>query len=179
MSLVHSPPGKGRETEMPGVSQETGKIIDPTEFTITEIKEILKGEGLSDKGKIKADYVQRLQKHAVEKGDENYTFVVEKYPHIARRNSTTMNIGNNEGDGTFGSDDRVVTAKPTTSIESRMGNVESEVSQLGKVMEKMVSVMTDVQARLNPQNQPAQVSNAEISVPPPPYEPRKNGSEPI
>ena len=33
---------------------------------------------------------------------------------------------------TLESDDRVETVKPTTSIESRMGNMESEVSQLGK-----------------------------------------------
>ena len=164
--MIHTPPGKGRETEMPGVSQETGKIIDLTEFTITEIKEILKGEGVSDKGKIKADYVQRLQKYAVEQGDENYTFVLEKYPHIVKRTPPIMNIGNNKGDDIFGSGERVVPVKPTTSIESRVGNMESEMSHLGKMMEKMVRVMTDVQTRLNPQNQPSRVSNADISVPP-------------
>ena len=102
MAFIHSPPVKGRETEMSGIPQETGKIIDPTEFTINEIKEILKGEGLPEKGKIKADYVQRLHEHAVEMGDENYTFVVKKYPHIARRNSTTVDIGSNERKGNSG-----------------------------------------------------------------------------
>ena len=50
MALVHSPPVKGRDIEMLGISQEPGIIIDPTEFTINEIKEILKGEGLPEKG---------------------------------------------------------------------------------------------------------------------------------
>ena len=167
MAFIHSPPVKGREIEMLGIPQESGKIIDPTEFTINEIKEILKGEGLPEKGKVKADYVQRLQEHAVGMGDENYTFVVKKYPHIARRNSTTVDIGNDERKGNSVSDDRVETVKPATNMESRMGNMESEVSQIGKVLEKVVSVMTDVQARLSPQNQPAQVSNTEASVPPP------------
>ena len=84
--MIHSPPGKGRETEMQGISQETGKNIDPNDFTITEIKEILNGEGLSDKGKVKADYVQRLQKYAVEMGDVNYTFVVDEIPTSRKTN---------------------------------------------------------------------------------------------
>ena len=82
--FMHSPPQKGRETERVDKSQETDNI-DLNTLTVNEIKEILIGEGLSDKGKVKADYVQRLHKHAVELGDENYTFILRKYPQFAKR----------------------------------------------------------------------------------------------
>ena len=67
MNVLHSPPGVSHVAEMTVIPQETGKI-DPNAFSITGLKEILKGEGLSTKGKVKADYVHRLQKVCNGKG---------------------------------------------------------------------------------------------------------------
>ena len=86
MTLPRSPIGQGKgidHTQNPP-NQETGKNISLNDLSTNDLKEILKGEGLSDKGKVKADYVQRLEKYAVEKGDGSYQFIIDRYPHLVK-----------------------------------------------------------------------------------------------
>ena len=66
----------------------------------------------------------------------------------------------NDEDDVSEDGEQVVTTPSTTSIESRVGNMET-------ILEKVVSVMTDLQTRLHSQNQPPQVSNTDASEPPP------------
>ena len=99
MNVLHTPPGVSHVAEMTVNPQKTGKSVNLNDLTTIELKEVLKGEGLSDKGKVKADFVERLRKHAVELGDENYTFVLRKYPQFVKRTTPIMNNDGNEGDG--------------------------------------------------------------------------------
>ena len=153
MNVLHSPPGVSHVAEMTGIPQETGKI-DPNAFSITGLKEILKGEGLSTKGKVKADYVQRLQKYAVEKGDEKYMFVAEKYAHLMKRTPPRMNNIENETEIDSEDDSHVVATSSTVSIDSRVGKMESDMSHMGKMMEKVVNMVTDLKTCQITQNPP-------------------------
>ena len=130
MNVLHTPPGVSHVAEMTVNPQKTGKSVNLNDLTTIELKEVLKGEGLSDKGKVKADFVERLRKHAVELGDENYTFILRKYPQFVKRTTPIMSNDGNEGDGE--SKNRCNTESAlmhhlTVSIESRMGNTRNGV----------------------------------------------------
>ena len=165
MNVLRTPPEVIREPETTGNPPETGKI-DLNAFSITGLKGILRGEGLSSKGKVKADYVQRLQKYAVEKGDENYAFIAEKYLHLMKRTPPGVNNIDNDSEIDSEGDSHVVATSSSVNIDLRVGKIESDVSYLGKMMEKVVNMMTDLKTCQVTQNPPPQVSKIGTDVPP-------------
>ena len=156
MNVLRTPPPNGQETDMSGKPQETGDI-DLNAFTVNEIKEILKGEGLSEKGK-KVDLVQRLQDYAVARGDATYRFIIGKYPHVVKPAPPIMSDGENVED-VSDNEGQVATALATVSIESRVREMEkyaleqsqeiaqtrAMVDQTRGMMDRMVSMMSDMQ----------------------------------
>ena len=165
MNVLHTPPGVSRVAETTVNPPETGKI-DPNAFSITGLKEILRGEGLSSKGKVKADYIQRLQKYAVEKGDEKYAFIAEKYLHLMKRTPPCVNNIDNETEIDSEDDSHVVATSSSVNIDLRVGKIESDVSHMGKMMEKMVNMMTDLQILSDRSVPTPQVSKIGTDVPP-------------
>ena len=143
--------------------QETCNI-DLNAFTVNEIKEILKGEGLSEKGK-KVDLVQRLQDYAVARGDATYRFIIGKYPHVVKPTPPIMSDSENVED-VSDNEGQVATTLATVNIESRIREMEKHVleqkqenAQTRVMMENMVSMMSNIQMTLQSQNQPPRVNN--------------------
>ena len=112
--MIRTPPRNGHETDTPNNPQETGKNIDPNEFTVTEIKEILKGEGLSEKGK-KVDLVQRLQNYATERMMRITTSSLDKYPHLVKPTTPPPPTKDDEDDAGDLSDNEEQVANNTHS----------------------------------------------------------------